>query len=89
VGYPDATRVNSLLSQICVERGWCLPPEGGELVRRTIPDGIDAVVDAIIRVEKEMDPVLCDKETRRWLQRKVDDWLFHPRGRGASSALPL
>jgi hypothetical protein len=89
VGYPDPSRVNSLFSQICIERGWCLPPEGGELVRQTIPDGIDAVVDTIIRVEMEMDPVLCDKHTRAWLRGKVDEWLFHPRGRGVSSGLPL
>lgn len=89
VGYPDATRVNSLLTEICRERGWCLPPDGEERVRKAIPDGIDMVVDTIIWVEMEMDPVLCDKSTRRWLRGKVDDWLFRRAGRGASSGLPL
>lgn len=89
VGYPDATRVNSLLTEICRERGWCLPPDGAERVRKAVPDGIDTVVDTIICVEMEMDPVLCDKSTRRWLRGKVDDWLFHRAGRGASSGLPL
>jgi len=81
--------VNSVLSQICIERGWCPPPDGFQRVRQAIPDGIDAVVDTIIWVELEMDPVLCDKHTRAWLRAKVDDWLFHPGGRGASSGLPL
>lgn len=89
VSYTNATRMNSLLSEICIERGWCLPPDGAKRVRQAIPDGIDAVVDSIIWVEKEMDPILCDKDTRRWLHGKVDDWLFHRRGRGASSGLPL
>lgn len=89
MSYPDASRLNSLLSQICIERGWCLSADGYERVRQAVPDGIDAVVDTIIRVELEMDPVLCDKHTRTWLRGKVDDWLFDPRGRGASWGLPL
>ena len=43
----------------------------------------------IIRSELEIDPALCEKATRRWLMNKVDDWLFEPRGRGASSGLFL
>jgi len=89
MGYPNATRVNSLLSQICVERGWCLPPNEEERVRRAIPNGVDAVADTIIRAELQIDPIMCDTETRRWLTAKVGDWLFEPRGRGASSDLPL
>jgi len=54
-------------------------------VERSLSDGIEALVDAIISSELELDPVLCDKATRRWLANKVDDWLFDPRGRGASS----
>ena len=42
-------------------------------MRRAISDGVDDVVDTIIRAELEIDPILCDKETRRWLQGKVDD----------------
>lgn len=89
VTYADASRLNSLLSQICIERGWCLSPDGYERVRQAIPDGINAVVDTIICIELETDPVLCDKHTRRWLRGKVDDWLFDPQGRGVSSGLPL
>ena len=38
-----------------------------------MPDGVDAVVDTIIRAEREIGPILCDKETRRWLEGKVDE----------------
>ena len=89
MGYPDATRLNSLLTQICTERGWCLSPDDGDRVRLTIPDGVDRVVDSIIRAELEIEPIMCDKDTRRWLRRKVNDWLFDPHGAGASSGLPL
>jgi hypothetical protein len=89
VGYPNATRLNSLLSQICQERGWCIAPDDHAEVRRAIAAGADAVVDALIRLELQIEPIMCDKETRRWLHGKVVDWLFDRRGRGASSGLPL
>jgi hypothetical protein len=89
VGYPNATRLNSLLSQICVERGWCIAPDDHAQVRQAIAGGADAVVDTLIRIELQIEPVMCDKRTHRWLYGKVVDWLFDPRGRGASSGLPL
>ena len=89
VGYPNATRLNSLLSQLCTERGWCLAPDDHDRVRAAMQDGVDGVVDTIIRAELEIEPTLCDKHTRRWLSCKVDDWLFDPRGGGASSGLPF
>lgn len=89
VGHPDTTRVNCVLSQLCLERGWCLPPAAFDQVREAVPLGIDTVVDLIIRIELEIEPLLCDAESRRWLHGKVDDWLFHPQGRGALSGLPL
>lgn len=89
VGYPNATRLNALLSQICTERGWCIAPDDEDQVRLVVPAGADAVVDALIRIELEIDPIMCDKATRRWLRRKVVDWLFDPRGSGVSSGLPL
>lgn len=46
VGYPNATRVNSLLSQLCVERRWCMPPNGEERVRQAMLHGLDAVADS-------------------------------------------
>jgi len=52
-------------------------------------DAVDGGVDTIIRAELGIEPIMCDKDTWRWLAGKVDDWLFHPRGRGASSGLPL
>jgi hypothetical protein len=87
---PPATRVASLLTQICLSRGWCLGPVGDAIVRDALGDGLDAVVDALISEELELpDPAQCDGATRQWLSESVDDWLFAPRGRGATSGLPL
>jgi hypothetical protein len=72
-----------------MERGWCIPPDDHGQVRQAIAVGADAVVDTLIRIELQIEPVMCDKETRRWLDGKVVDWFFDPRGRGASSGLPL
>jgi hypothetical protein len=90
VGYPDATRMNSLLTEICIERGWCIGgTEDRARVREAVDAGADAVVATLIQIEMQMEPVMLDNETRRWLRAKVVDWLFDPRGRGASSGLSL
>ncbi len=90
VSYPDPTRMNSLLTEICTERGWCIGgAEHRAQVRQAVEAGADAVVDTLTRIEMEIEPVMLDRETRRWLRGKVVDWLFDPRGRGASSGLPL
>jgi hypothetical protein len=89
VGYPAPTRASSLLSEICTERGWCLPPGSDERVRAAIPDGVASIVDLLIRIELEIAPEMCESPTRRWLTQKVEDWLFDPRGHGASSGLPI
>jgi hypothetical protein len=89
MAFPDATRVHSLLSEICREWGYCLPPGSGDQIRSTIPEGADAVVDLIIRIELRIEPVMAAKDTHRYLRGKVVDWLFDPHGRGAASNLPI
>jgi hypothetical protein len=88
MAYPDATRVHSLLSEICREWGYCLPPGSDDEIRFAIPKGADPVVDPIIRVERGIHPVMVDKNTRRYLHGKVVDWLFNIEGRRAASGLP-
>jgi hypothetical protein len=73
VGYPNGTRMNSLLTEICKERGWCIGGDDEAQVRQAVGAGADAVVDTLIRIELQIEPVMCDKETRRWLRGKVVD----------------
>lgn len=71
-------------------RRWCLGPDGDRIVRDALDDGIEAVIDALIREELKLpDPALCERATRRWLHKQVDDWLFAPHGRGAKSGLRM
>ena len=58
-------------------------------MRAAMAGGTASVVDMLIRTELEIDPGMCDSPTRRWLTGKVEDWLFDPRGPGASSGLPI
>ena len=82
--------MNSLLTEICRERGWCIGGADDQArVRQAVDGGADAVVDALIQIEMQIEPEMLDKQTRRWLRGKVVDWLFDPRGRGATSGLPL
>lgn len=89
VAYPDASRVNSLLTEICREWGYCLPPGSDDEIRRGMPEGADAIVDLIIRIELRIEPVMAAEDTHRYLRDKVVDWLFSPHGRGAASGLPI
>ena len=89
MAFVDATRVHSLLTEICREWGYCLPPGSDDEIRSTVPQGADAVVDRIIRIELHIEPAMAAKDIQRYLRGKVVDWLFDPHGRGATSNLPI
>jgi hypothetical protein len=66
-----------------------VPPEEKEALVRNPPTDPDAFVDAIL-IAEGLDPILCDKQTRRWVSEAVWDWIFDEgRGRGTASGLPL
>lgn len=89
MAYPGATRVHSLLSEICREWGYCLPPGSDNQIRSAIPEGADAIVDLIIRIELGIEPIMAAKNTHRYLRGKVIEWLFDPHGRGVASGLQI
>jgi hypothetical protein len=43
--------MNSLLTEICRERDWCIGGSADPQVRRAVDAGADAVVDVLIRIE--------------------------------------
>ena len=79
--------MDALLEELCVGYGWCLEPNDYHASEVEVVDR-ETVIDAILHAEYG-DSRAADRATRRWLAALADDWLFDPRGRGASSGLPL
>jgi hypothetical protein len=87
MGERPASRMEALLYELCITYGWCLEPDDRAALPAQHARDRDEIVDAIIRAERG-DVETVDRGTRRWLTALVDDWLFDPDGRGASSGLP-
>jgi len=47
----SSTQVEALLSELCVELGFCLPPHEHARLRESPPTEVDAFTDAVIRAE--------------------------------------
>ncbi len=65
----SATRVDRLLSELCVDLGFCLPPDDQARLRDAPPSTIDAFTDAVFFAEG-MDP-LVHPELRRQVRDRV------------------
>lgn len=50
---------------------------------------VSEIVDRILRAEGIDQPEYYDTQTRRDFTQILNDWLFDPHGRGATSGLPL
>lgn len=89
IGFKNATRVDALLSDLCVRHGVCLSPDDFDALVRDPPGELDAFVDAILIADGQ-DPVMADKELRRVLTAALRDWIFDDgHGKGSASGLPL
>jgi hypothetical protein len=89
IDFKNATRVDALLSDLCLKYGICLALEDHDALVRDPPEDPDAFVDAIL-VAEGFDPILCDKQVKRWVTESVRDWIFDEgRGKGSASGLPL
>ena len=58
----------TLLRQLCVELGFCLPPDAFERLVAAPPDDPDSFTEAVFR-EEGLDPATVE----RWLWREVRD----------------
>ena len=58
-----ATDVDELLSKLCVELGFCLPPSAITQFQNTRPVDIDSFTDAVF-VAEGLDPRLADRGVR-------------------------
>ena len=89
IGFKNATRVDALLSDLCLRKGICLPPDEHDRLVASPPTDPDAFVAAILIADGE-DPVLASKQVKQWVSEAVRDWIFDEgRGKGTASGLPL
>jgi hypothetical protein len=47
----SSTQVELLLGELCIELGFCLPPDEQARLRETPPTEVDAFTDAVIQAE--------------------------------------
>jgi len=75
----SATRDDRLLAELCVDLGFCLPPEDQERLRDSPPTTIDAFTDAVFLAEG-MDP-LAHPQLRKQVRERVTKYFSAPRRR--------
>ncbi len=68
VGPPP--NVESLLYELCVDLGFCLPPDAQVRLRDSPPRDVDAFTDAVLIAER-LDPLYVDKGLRRAVRDMV------------------
>jgi hypothetical protein len=64
------TEVYSLLSKLCVDLGFCLPPDEIARFQDTPPESVDEFTDAVF-VAEGLDPVDSDTTLRRQVRDRV------------------
>jgi hypothetical protein len=71
------TRVERLLSELCVDLGFCLPPDDQERLRDSPPPTIDAFTDAVFLAEG-IDP-LVHPQLHKQVRERVTKHFAAPR----------
>ena len=62
--------IESLLHDLCVEHGFCLPADARAKLREHPPSGVTAFVDAVYR-EEGLDPATADRRAYRLVHAAV------------------
>lgn len=65
--------IESLLYELCVEQGFCLPPPEQERLLASPPPTVDEFTDAVFVVEG-LDPLTTDKQLRKGVRACVAKW---------------
>jgi hypothetical protein len=63
--------VESLLRELCVDLGFCLPPDRNERLVDSPPDDVDAFTDAVF-IAEGLDPSLIEKGLRGQVRHRVE-----------------
>jgi len=66
----DAVDVRHLLYELCVDLGFCLPPDKAEALIEAPPADVDPFTDAVF-VAEGLDPLIADQRVRRQVRMRV------------------
>ncbi|MFI7212906.1 hypothetical protein [Micromonospora maritima] len=68
--------VRRLLDELCVNLGFCLPPEESRRLRESPPGGVDGFTDAVLAAEGMHGSEHPDlrREVRRVVERHLSRW---------------
>ena len=66
----ETVEVESLLSKLCIELGFCLPPEHENRLIENPPATIDEFTDAVFRLEG-LDPQNAERHLYRQVRDKI------------------
>lgn len=62
--------VAKLLNDLCIQLGYCLPPDDRQRIVSNPPASVDAFTDAVVKAEG-FDPLLMATEQRQQVRRIV------------------
>ena len=68
--YVDPSRVESLLDDLCIRLGFCLPPDARSRLLETPPADAAAFTDAVF-IAEGMNPALVDRHLYRQVRAMV------------------
>lgn len=63
-------QIQALLDQLCVDLGFCLPPDAQEELCESPGTDVDAFTDRVI-VAEGLDPIYLDGHLRRQIRERV------------------
>jgi hypothetical protein len=62
--------VRPLLDELCVDLGFCLPPDKAAARIQAPPTDVESFTDAVF-VAEGLDPMMADKRVRRQVRERV------------------
>lgn len=68
----NAGEVESLLSKLCIDLGFCLPPEDDVRLQKTPPDNVDDFTDAVFLAEG-INPQHAERHLYRQVRAMIDE----------------
>ena len=68
-----ASEIENLLTKLCVDLGFCLPPRAISQFKQTPPADVDSFTDAVF-IAEGLDPQVADRRLYAQVRAIVRDW---------------